>query len=131
MITMPEPRTDLDAARRRLLDTDFARPLPDTVVLTVRGEIDTLTAPAFTAAVTELADTPEPTLVVDLTGVRFLASSGLAVLINAAHRVETRGSRLRLVAVTRAVLRPLEITGTEQLFDLHADLASALAGGSD
>jgi anti-sigma B factor antagonist len=110
------------------LDISLDRPYPDTAVLTVRGEIDTLTAPAFTAATEELLTASSEILVMDLTEVRFLASSGLAVLISAAHRTEDRGTRLRLVIASRAVRRPLEITGTAVLFDLHPDLESAYGG---
>jgi anti-sigma B factor antagonist len=109
------------------LDATITRPHPGTAVLTVQGEIDTLTAPTFTAATTELVTGPDERLVIDLTGVRFLASSGLAVLITAANRADERGARLRLVVATRAVRRPLEITGTDQLFDLHPDLSSAIS----
>jgi anti-sigma B factor antagonist len=110
------------------LDTILSRPHPDTVVLAVRGEIDTLTAPAFTAAAEDLLTTPGEVLVMDLTEVRFLASSGLAVLISAARRAEERGVRLRLVVSSRSVRRPLEITGTAALFDLHSDPESAFGG---
>ena len=110
------------------LDTAFSRPDPATVVLEVRGEIDTLTAPAFSAAAEELVVAPGEVLVMDLTEVRFLASSGLAVLISAAQRAEERGVRLRLVAASRAVRRPLEITGTAALFDLHSEPESAYGG---
>jgi anti-sigma B factor antagonist len=111
-----------------LLDTTLSRPRTGTVALAVRGEIDTLTAPAFTAATDELVTAPGDVLVMDLTEVRFLASSGLAVLISAARRAEDRGIRLRLVVSTRAVRRPLEITGTATLFELHNDPESAYGG---
>ena len=110
------------------LETSLSRPYPDTTVLTVRGEIDTLTAPAFTAATEELLTTSGEILVIDLTAVRFLASSGLAALITAAHRAEDRGIRLRLVIASRAVRRPIEITGTATLFDVHPDPESAYGG---
>jgi anti-sigma B factor antagonist len=110
------------------LDTEISQPVPGTVLLTVRGEVDTLTAPTFTTAAEELLTTAGDALIVDLTGVRFLASSGLAVLISSAHRAEERKLRLRLVVSTRAVLRPIEITGTADLFDLHSDLESATGG---
>jgi anti-sigma B factor antagonist len=110
------------------LETSLSRPYPDTTVLTVRGEIDTLTAPAFTAATEELLTTSGEILVIDLTAVRFLASSGLAALITAAHRAEDRGIRLRLVIASRAVRRPIEITGTAALFDVHPDPESAYGG---
>ena len=110
------------------LDTAISRPDPATVLLSVRGEIDTLTAPAFTEATDDLLAAPGDTLVIDLSEVRFLASSGLAVLISAAQRADARGLRLRLVVPTRAVRRPIEITGTGQLFDLHTDVAAATGG---
>jgi anti-sigma B factor antagonist len=110
------------------LDAAITRPRADAAVLAVQGEVDTLTATLFADAVAELMDAPETTLVVDLTGVKFLASSGLAVLIQAAHRAEERNARLRLVVATRAVRRPLEITGIDQLFDMHSDVHDAIGG---
>lgn len=110
------------------LDTALSRPRSGAVVLTVRGEIDTLTAPAFTAATDELLGAAGDVLVMDLSDVRFLASTGLAVLISAAHRAEERSTRLRLVVTSRAVRRPLEITGTADLFDLHTDVEAAYGG---
>ncbi|WP_433558232.1 STAS domain-containing protein [Pseudonocardia xinjiangensis] len=132
---MPDPAppgseaTASDTASE-FLDTTITRPRTGTAVLEVEGEVDTLTAPRFSSAVDELMSSHEPTLVVDLSGVTFLASSGLAVLIQAAHRAEERSARLRLVAATRAVRRPLEITGTDQLFDMHENVHDA-AGGDD
>jgi anti-sigma B factor antagonist len=110
------------------LETEISRPRPGTAVLTVRGEIDTLTAPAFAAAAKELVSSLDERLVVDMTGVTFLSSSGLAVLIQTAHRADDRGLRLRLVAGTRAVRRPLEITATDRLFELCSDLDTATTG---
>jgi anti-sigma B factor antagonist len=125
--TQPRP-VGVSSDASDFLDTALSRPRPDTVVLAVRGEIDTLTAPAFTAATEELLTAQGEVLVMDLAEVRFLASSGLAVLISAAHRAEERGVRLQLVVTNRAVRRPLEITGTAPLFDLHPDLRSAYGG---
>ena len=109
------------------LRTSITLPQPGTVVLDVRGEIDTLTAPPLEQALRDLLTTQEADrLVVDLSGVTFLASSGLAVLIRAAHRAAERGLRLRLVTASRAVRRPLQITGSEQLFDMYEDVSVAV-----
>ena len=123
-------------ARRRGLslaalvtEVDTAR--PDAALLVAAGEVDTLTAPRLEAAVDELLGSGAEVLVADLTGVTFLASSGLAVLIRGAHLASAQGRRLRLVAEGRPVLRPLQITGTEELFDLHGDRAAALAVDRD
>lgn len=107
------------------LDTALDHPRAGVALLTVAGEVDTVTAPHLGLALDRLLDERADVLVADLTDVTFLASSGLAVLIQAAHRADGTGRRLRLVASGRQVRRPLEITGTDQLFDLHDDRVSA------
>ncbi len=117
---------DDDGPAPSMIDTELARPHPGVAVLTVAGEIDTLTAPRLDAALVRLVDEPAAAIVVDLTRVVFLASSGLAVLIEAAHRASTSGRALRLLVQGRPVLRALQITGTDQLFELHTERESAL-----
>ena len=109
------------------LRTSMVRTRPTAVILAVEGEIDTLTAPPLEQAVRELlAETGADRLVIDLSGVTFLASSGLAVLIRGAHRAADRALRLRLVTGSRAVRRPLEVTGSDQLFDMYQDVQAAV-----
>jgi len=112
------------------LDTEVSRPRPGTVLLEVDGEIDTATAPRLQAGLDDAMDAAHAEgshVVVDLTGVTFLASSGLAVLIGGARRVTALGGRLRLVAASRSVTRPLQVTGADALFDTFDDVASALS----
>ena len=129
---MAEPaiQDPADAPRRggALGVAPVTRPRPDTAVLAVEGELDTLTAPELETALTGLLVGDEARLVVDLSGVTFLASSGLAVLIHAAHRAGETGRALHLVVSGRAVRRPLEVTGSAQLFTLHPDLDTAVLG---
>ena len=129
---MLDPTTESQEAERlglagglRLAST---RPAPGVAVLGVGGELDSLTTPELAGALSELLTGPEERFVVDLTAVTFLASSGLAVLIRGAEQVAERRLRLRLVTTTRAVRRPLEVTGSDQLFDLFTDLESATVG---
>ena len=112
------------------IDTVVSRPRPDVVLLAVDGELDTLTAPRLAedldaALATALAD--GAALVVDLSDVMFLASSGLAVLVDGARQAGAAARRLHLVTASRVVSRPLEVTGADTLFDIHPDVASALA----
>ncbi|MCW0213144.1 MAG: STAS domain-containing protein [Pseudonocardia sp.] len=98
-------------------------------MLTVEGEVDTLTAPHLADGLTRLLDDERSVPVVDLAEVSFLASSGLAVLIHAAHRATGQGRTLHVVATSRSVTRPLEITGSDRLFEMHADPAEVLGLG--
>jgi anti-sigma B factor antagonist len=79
------------------------------------GEIDSTTAPLLNQHLTELLDGQVRELTVDLRGVSFLDSAGLCVLATAHRRAVRQDVRLRVLASSRAVVRPLQITG---LWDL-------------
>ena len=88
------------------------------VTETVVGEVDTFTAPVLRSSLdTQLEQSPRE-LVIDLSGVQFLGSAGLAVLVETQKAARSREVDLRLIATTRAVTRPLEVTGLIDLFTI-------------
>ncbi len=92
-------------------------------MVTVTGEVDIHTAPRLGDALGELIEEASPhSLVVDLTGVEFLDSSGVNVLLRTHRRV----GDLRVVA-SPAVRRPLEITGLTATMNIFDDLEAALS----
>jgi anti-sigma B factor antagonist len=111
-------------------------------VVTVTGELDLLTARELMKTVDETLKWPDLTgVVVDLTAVSFLGSSGLGTLAELATRTTapagSGGYRsqppapvppLRLVAPpdNSAVLRPWETMNLQQILPLHPDIDSAL-----
>ena len=96
-------------------------------VIRLSGEIDMLTTPTLRARVTEeLAGEPS-VLVLDMLGVDFLGSSGLALLVEALEESRTRRVALRLVANSRPVSRPLQATGLTDLFEMYPSVEDALA----
>ena len=98
------------------------------VVLTVVGEIDAVTAPSLLAQIrSSLVDIGRGPLVVDLTAVTFMGSAGLAVLVSAAKDAGQRGVPLRIAAdQARPVLRPLEVTGLDDVLPIYGTLRDAL-----
>lgn len=95
----------------------FAVSSADSVVrVTAVGEVDSSSAPLLrTELETALDGGDLQELVVDLDGVTFLDSAGLSVLAGAHRRAAGAEVRLRVLASSRAVIRPLQITG---LWDL-------------
>jgi anti-sigma B factor antagonist len=79
------------------------------------GEIDSTSAPVLRDRLAALLDQGVTDLTVDLTAVSFLDSAGLCVLAATYRRMSADSHRLRVVASSRAVIRPLQITG---LYDL-------------
>jgi anti-sigma B factor antagonist len=100
------------------------------VVLRVSGEVDMLTTPVLSAELNKQFSGQLSLLVLDLSGVEFLGSSGLAALVSAREEAANRNVPLRLVSADHAVLRPLTATGLAELFDIYPDLETALAASS-
>lgn len=89
-------------------------------VVTVVGEVDLDTAPELEFRLMDAADGPEP-LVVDLTGVTFFASAGLACLLTA----RGRGGRPHLVP-SPAVAKVLTLSDLEDFMPRSESLEDAL-----
>lgn len=101
----------------------------DTVVrVTAAGEVDSTSAPVLREQIDAVLDSGAPEFVVDLVQVSFLDSAGLCVLAAAHRRAGERGIRMRVLASSRAVIRPLQITGLWSL--LGASEVSAQSGAA-
>ena len=107
-----------------LLTVEVSEPAP-TARLTVAGEIDSSSAPLLREKLDALFESPLREITIDLAAVTFLDSAGLCVLA-ATHRRAGSGISLRVLASSRAVIRPLQITGLWQL--LHAEQVGETAG---
>lgn len=102
-------------------------PIDAGVVLAVAGEIDLLTADDLSAAL-EVEVARCGLVVVDLTAVEFLSSSGLAALALAHRAAVDADHELRLVAGSRVTLRPIQITGMADEIAVFASVADAVSG---
>jgi anti-sigma B factor antagonist len=86
---------DVEPARAEL--SIEARAMGDRTVLTVRGELDLYTAPALRDRVLAAAAEGQHRLVIDLSGVPFMDSSGLGVIVACLKRLRESGGDLALV----------------------------------
>lgn len=90
------------------------------VVVTACGELDLNTAPVLNTQL-ELAEAivvPPAPVVLDLTAISFLGSTGLSILVEHHERCVALGSSLRIVPGGRAVTRPLAMTGLDQILTI-------------
>jgi anti-sigma B factor antagonist len=106
-------------------------------IVTVEGEIHVSTAPEFSAMLSAIVNGGPTSLVLDLTDVMFIDSTGLSVLLNALRQVTHAGGQMAVVCSNPTVLRLFEITRLDTTFDIHAEVEPALAsvqaaaGGSE
>ena len=89
-----------------------------TVTLTVVGVVDAFTAPRLRPLIASQLEGQPRELVLDLSAVEFLGSAGLAVLVETQKLARDRDVALRLIATSRAVIRPLQGTGLIDLFTI-------------
>lgn len=94
-------------------------------VVTAGGDIDARTVQQFDHAVTEAAGV-SARMVIDLSHVTFIDSTGLGVLIAARNQAQQRGAVVALVSPPPMVRRLLTTTQLQHLFTVHDRLTDAL-----
>lgn len=97
-----------------------------TRVIVAKGEVHVSTANALSGALSAALDSGHTSIVLDLTGVGFIDSTGLSVLLNGLRRVTRARGRLALVCVSPTVLRLFAITKLDTTFDIVSTRKTAL-----
>jgi anti-sigma B factor antagonist len=95
-------------------------------VVSVSGCVDMLTASSLTEAIDSALGKGPSGIVVDLSGVDFLASAGISVLIAASESIGQSG-QFGVVADGAATRRPLTLLGLDQIISLYGTLGDALS----
>ena len=97
-----------------------------THVIHVKGEIHVSTAKEFAQRLDDAIAHEASQIVLDLTEVEFIDSTGLTVLLNGLRSITLRGGRLALAISNPTVLRLFEITRLDTTFDIEPTLQAAL-----
>jgi anti-sigma B factor antagonist len=100
----------------------------DATVASVRGEVDLQTSPLLRGALLDLIVKNRPRrLIVNLSSVAYMDSSGIAVLVEMLQHMRKLGGKVFLAAVQPRVRSVLEIARLDTIFVITADEAEALA----
>jgi anti-sigma B factor antagonist len=91
---------------------------PGRTVLRVGGDLDIATAPRFLREIDRHLD--DEALVVDLTGVEFIDSSGLSALIRITKHRATAGGEFEIISPAPLAAKAFEITGLDQVLPLRS-----------
>jgi anti-sigma B factor antagonist len=101
------------------------RKLDGTAVVAVAGEIDVYTSPVLQEQLVQVLRDGSSSIVLDLSEVTFLDSTGLGVLITGLKRCRSAEGDLVLVTAQPNVLKVLEITGLNDVFKVHDSVDDA------
>ncbi|OBE95661.1 STAS domain-containing protein [Mycobacterium sp. 852002-10029_SCH5224772] len=107
-------------------------PHEDAIIVRVKGAVDSSTAGELAAhlkAALGLAATqPTRPVVIDLQDVDFFGSAALNAMLDCHEEGKAVGTSVRLVAEHDQVLRPIQVTELDRVFDLYPTLSAALTG---
>ena len=105
--------------------------LGDVWVTTSNGEIDAFSAPSLREDLRHLIEElGARSLVIDLSAVTFLDSSGLGAVVGALRRLNERDGELRIVQPRSAASRIFEHTGLDRVLDLYTDREAAVSAAT-
>lgn len=91
----------------------------DSFLLSLFGELDLASAPMLERRLQMAESTDSVRLVIDLSGLQFIDSTGLHTLVRAEQRWRANGRQLSLLRGPRAVQRVFELTNALQLFSFE------------
>ncbi len=117
--------TDTHGAARPGLSIDHTA-VNGIQVVTVHGEIDQDVKDILSEALLSCDGAAPPRTVVDLSGVTFMDSSGINVLIAAQQSMSDAQGWLRIAGAQASVLRVLELVGLDQVIGCQSTVEQAL-----
>ncbi|MDQ0221320.1 STAS domain-containing protein [Peribacillus cavernae] len=96
------------------------------VEIQVKGEIDAYTAPKLRETLFPLSEQENISMVVDLSDVSYMDSTGLGVFVGLFKSVRSHNGEFRLVGLSERLRRLFDITGLAEIIDINSDAEGGL-----
>ncbi|GAB3439680.1 hypothetical protein GCM10027570_04280 [Streptomonospora sediminis] len=96
------------------------------VIVSIEGDLDIATADDLHEHVLSAIDKHGPWLILDLTGLEFMDSSGLNVVISAYRAVKEHGGSLALAAPNERVTKVVRLVGLHRQVPVHNSVSAAV-----
>lgn len=98
----------------------------DVTIFELAGRFDNYSTPAIAEQLDRMVQVDSPKIIVDLSGVTFVDSTGLATLVQGMKRSRQQGGDLLLCGLQRSVFMIFELTRLDKAFYIFVDEAHAL-----
>ncbi|MBW7997256.1 MAG: STAS domain-containing protein [Candidatus Glassbacteria bacterium] len=97
------------------------------VVISVSGDVDLYTSPDLRKAIAKLAKKKADPLVIDLDGVDYMDSSGVATLVEGLQLTARYDGSFRIASLKEGVREVFELARLDKVFDVYENTEKALA----
>ncbi len=104
----------------------LGEPRPLAQVFALRGTLDIATSPSLRSALLDATQAGKEEIIIDLTRVDYIDSTGLGSLIGAQRRAQEHNGCLRLVVKEGPLSRLFNITGLVRVFGIYPTVDDAL-----
>lgn len=95
-------------------------------VMTVKGRVDSATAPDLETALKQLVDADKTQIVLDLKDVEYMSSAGLRAMVSTLKAVKRTNGDLRLCAPSARVGEVLRLAGLTSIFSIYPSQTEAV-----
>ena len=92
---------------------------PDGLMIRVQGEVDLYSSPDLRGVILKSVPSTKGDLLIDLSGVTYIDSSGVATLVEGLRRARESGIGFALVAPSPAVMQVLELARLDSVFEVR------------
>ena len=103
---------------------------PAVKVVTLEGSLEARSISAINQVVLPLIESGHVRLVFDCTGLRYVTSPALGILINYYKKTQAKGGDTKFFGLEENILEIFRIVGLTRTFDIHGDESSAVAAFS-
>lgn len=99
----------------------------DVLIVKLTGELmGGAESEKFKAMIFDAIDNEQLNLVVDLSEVGWMNSTGLGILVSGLSSIRSSGGDLRLASLSERIRRPLEITRLDSIFQIYPSVDDAV-----
>lgn len=95
-------------------------------VLPLRGDVDLASAPALRQQLADMTEESPSFLIIDVSDLDFIDSTGLGVLVGTLRRLRGNGGDVRLAAARPGIARVFSVTGLDRVFALYPTVDDAI-----
>ncbi len=96
-------------------------------VLDLTGEVDSYNSPKLREKMVSLIDEGNPNLIINMTGVDYIDSTGLGTLVGGLKRASEKNGAIRLICPNEQIYKVFNITGLVKVFSIFDNEAAALS----
>jgi anti-sigma B factor antagonist len=94
-------------------------------VVMLAGEVDLHSSPQLRQVLLEILEQRPARLIIDLSGVEYMDSSGVGTMVEIKRRLESDGGRMILAALRPRVRSVFEVTQLDRFFEIARDVREA------